>query len=362
MAMKNFNARFCQKIDTFENWVKNDPVLMSGELAIVNVPTAQDAISQVPAVLMKVGDGSKKFSELPWSSALAADVFPWAKAQNKPSYTAQEITGLEDFISGQIQDTDTQYQIVAAGTDGIQLQSKPKTGGDWQNVGEAVKITYTLVEGEENGTIKFNGVPVKVHGLGSAAFVDTSAFDLAGSKDAAIAEAKKAGTDAQAAVDVLAGADKGKSARTIANEELAAQLIPEGAQETMNTLAEIAAWIQAHPDDAAAMNRKIQAVETQLTGIGAESGAVKAYVDAAIAALKIGDYAKAADLAEAVGRIAAMEAKVPAWDAAETNAKAYTDTLEGKLKPVAKSGDVKDLTQTEGDYIVFNGGSSSTVI
>lgn len=51
--------------------------------------------------------------------------------------------------------------------------------------------------------------------------------------------------------------DADKSVRTIANEELAAQLIPEGAQESLDTLKEIADWIQSHPDDAAAMNSAI---------------------------------------------------------------------------------------------------------
>lgn len=58
-------------------------------------------------------------------------------------------------------------------------------------------------------------------------------------------------------VQTLIGNDSGKSVRTIANEELAAQLIPSGAQESLNTLQEIAAWIQSHPDDAAAMNADI---------------------------------------------------------------------------------------------------------
>lgn len=58
-------------------------------------------------------------------------------------------------------------------------------------------------------------------------------------------------------VQTLIGNDSGKSVRTIANEELAAQLIPSGAQESLDTLQEIAAWIQSHPGDAAAMNADI---------------------------------------------------------------------------------------------------------
>lgn len=170
----------------------------------------------------------------------------------------------------------------------------------------------------------------------------------ADAKDEAIAAAKKAGDDAQTAVDVLNGDDKGKSARAIAAEELAKQLIPENAKESLDTLAEIAAWIQAHPDDATAMNKAITDLAA-LVGIlpeDTESATVVAYIkeaiDAAIAALAIGDYAKAADLTAAVARIAALEAdththankdvldgmtaeKVAAWDAAEQNAKDYAD-------------------------------------
>ena len=69
------------------------------------------------------------------------------------------------------------------------------------------------------------------------------------------------GTNATA-IATLNGEDTGKSVRTIANEELAAQLIPSNAKEALDTLQEIAAWIQAHPDDASAMNGKITALQT----------------------------------------------------------------------------------------------------
>lgn len=36
--------------------------------------------------------------------------------------------------------------------------------------------TYTLAEGATNGTVKFNGTEVKVHGLGSAAYTEASAY------------------------------------------------------------------------------------------------------------------------------------------------------------------------------------------
>lgn len=106
-------------------------------------------------------------------------------------------------------------------------------------------------------------------------------------------------------IAILVDEDTNKSVRAIANEELAKQLITEDAKESLDTLAEIAAWIQAHPNDASAMNEAIAALQAKLAGI---DGTVKAYVDATIEALKIGDYAKAADLAAAITRIAAIEA------------------------------------------------------
>lgn len=95
-------------------------------------------------------------------------------------------------------------------------------------------------------------------------------------------------------VTTLIGSDTGKSARTIANEELAAQLIPANANEARDTLAEIAAWIQAHPGDAAAMNTALTAVQNKLelgtytdgNNNTVEYATVKAYVEAMMATVQ----------------------------------------------------------------------------
>ena len=180
MANTTLNTRIQLKYDTYANWTTNNPVLLSGEIAVVVVPASSGAVPNEPTVLFKVGDGSAKFNALQWVAAPAADVYSWAKASTKPTYQASEIQGLQEYISGQIQDTDTQYQIIASGTNGIQLQSRPKTGGEWSNVGSPITITYTLVEGATNGTVSFNGTEVAVHGLGSAAYTDADAYDAAG--------------------------------------------------------------------------------------------------------------------------------------------------------------------------------------
>lgn len=51
--------------------------------------------------------------------------------------------------------------------------------------------------------------------------------------------------------------DKNKSIRVIAAEEIAEQLIPDDAQESLDTLQEISNWIQQHPGDVAEMNKNI---------------------------------------------------------------------------------------------------------
>ena len=115
-------------------------------------------------------------------------------------------------------------------------------------------------------------------------------------------------------VATLVGEDVNKSVREIANEELAAQLIGENAKESLDTLEEIAAWIQSHPDDAAAMNKAIEDLEKLVGTLPEDTGATSVvnYIDVVIEALNIGDYAKAADLTAAVGRIAQNETDIAA--------------------------------------------------
>nr|DAF55383.1 MAG TPA: hyaluronidase [virus sp. ctoC338] len=222
MANKTFNTRICLKNDTYANWIANDPIPLKGEVCVVVIPAETGAVQGEPVTLFKVGDGTKKFSQLDFIGAKAADVYSWAKAVTKPEYTANEIKGLADYISGEIQDTDTQYKLEADADDAhkFYLYSKP-LNGSWNSTPVSTitipETVYTLVEGTANGTVKFNGTDVKVHGLGSAAYTDADAYDAKGDadaalvsakayadgKDAAIAAAKKAGDDAQSSVDAL---------------------------------------------------------------------------------------------------------------------------------------------------------------
>ena len=116
-------------------------------------------------------------------------------------------------------------------------------------------------------------------------------------------------TTAEGKLNTLIGADAGKSARAISAEEVAK--IVAGADESFDTLKEIADWISTHKSDATAMNSAIVKLEGILAGIGGdgEKATVVAYVTDAIAALNIGDYAKAADLTALAARVTALEGK-----------------------------------------------------
>ena len=343
MANKTFNTRICMKNDTYAQWVEKNPVLLKGEIAVVVIPADTGAVQGEPVTLFKVGDGTKKFSQLDFIGAKAADVYEWAKASTKPTYAATEISGLSDYISGKVQDTDTQYKIEADSGNArkFYLYSKP-LNGSWGSTPvstiEIPETVYTLATGSANGTVSFNGSDVAVKGLGSAAYTNANAYDAAGSaktaednakahadgKDAAIAAAKKAGEDAQADVNALADKvgtvpesktvvqmiadaqaaatydDTALNGRVTATETAINTLNGTGAgsvkkqvadavagivadaPEAYDTLKEISDWISTHASDASAMNSQINTNKTAIATLNGDgAGSVsKAVADA----------------------------------------------------------------------------------
>lgn len=80
----------------------------------------------------------------------------------------------------------------------------------------------------------------------------------------------------------------------------------------IDTLEEIAAWIAAHPEDVAEMNKNIEAnanaIDVLETLVGSES--VADQIANALASSDLSQYAKATDLAAAINRIAANETAI----------------------------------------------------
>lgn len=99
MAEKIFDGRLILDRRTHQEWTEADPIAKFGEIMVVEVPLDSSAVEQEPCFLLKVGDGIRPYSQLNWFSGLAADVYDWAKAENKPTYTASEISDIETYLA-----------------------------------------------------------------------------------------------------------------------------------------------------------------------------------------------------------------------------------------------------------------------
>lgn len=132
----------------------------------------------------------------------------------------------------------------------------------------------------------------QIGGLGTLAGKSEVAYDDLAAALKALIDGKADGT----VVATLVGEDSGKSVRAISAEEVAK--IVAGADESYNTLKEIADWIMSDSTGAAKMANDITRLDAILDGIGGEGeqATVVAYVEAMIAALGIADYAKTADV------------------------------------------------------------------
>lgn len=148
----------------------------------------------------------------------------------------------------------------------------------WESYNGDMSLSWTDASNLLN--VKFGGVEKSITISG---FADATAFsnlqtEVTNHKSAystKVAALEAADSALSTRIDGLVGEkntdgtfkDAGKSIRTIANEELARQLLEGGedggkAQESFETLKELADWLEQHPDDVATMNSKISDLET----------------------------------------------------------------------------------------------------
>lgn len=116
---------------------------------------------------------------------------------------------------------------------------------------------------ELDGKIKTNSDAITILNgedtvVGSVKKAVKDASDALNVKIQANADAIQAHKDAvDEKVTTLVGEDANKSVRTIANEELAAQLLTGKADADFKTLKELAAWLEDHPEEVTAINASI---------------------------------------------------------------------------------------------------------
>lgn len=313
---KILNTRIQLKYDSYANWTSNNPALKSGEVAIAYLTTAGavkpgDGDTQHP-VLFKVGPGN--FNDLPWASALAADVHSWAKKTESEFITwVKDLVSIEDIdtyskaeIDGKFTANSTADQKYAkeyadslaknydaAGTaqgliEGLDVTDTAVTGQYVSAVSEvdgkvvvsrADLPTYTLATGSANGTVAFNGADVAVKGLGSAAYTDAKDYEKSGEAAKVSASLENYKTTNDAAVAAAAakgqqGIDDAATALAKANEK--------------TTMAEVEAKDYATKAEAQAMaNSKDAAIKAAQDA----ADAAQADIDAFMAAAETGDAA-----------------------------------------------------------------------
>lgn len=140
--------------------IKDTYIPLKGEVCICEIPQGNANATTAPTILFKVGDGTSTWGQLKWASALAADVYDWAK---KPQ---------AEFIT-------------------------------WVNTVVEHPAAPVITTGNENGTIAVDGADVAVKGLGSAAYTNADAYATSAENGA-----KQAAADAQKTIDDYAVAHK----------------------------------------------------------------------------------------------------------------------------------------------------------
>lgn len=129
------------------------------------------------------------------------------------------------------------------------------------------------------------------------------------------------------AIGVLKGTGEGSVAKAVSDaiDAFATKATDNG---TIDTFKELVNWVAKHPEVVNGLTGDINKLKAILKGFGTAEGQspeVKAYIDGAIKALKIGDYAKATDLTALAGRVSVVEklpaANITAEDIAKWNAK-----------------------------------------
>ena len=411
--MANLNVRIYNKFDTYENWMKSTLVLGAGEIAIASIPSGDNTGLTPPAIGVKVGDGSKTFSQLSWIQATAGDVYSWAKAATKPEYAASEITGLAEFISGEIQDSNTEYSFSLAENYKLKIQKKDIGGeyADYQTIdltsafaAKADKVTGAtagnfagldsngnltdsgkkaadfataaqgaladsalqkadITTGSANGTIAVEGADVAVKGLGSAAFTESSAYATAGHNHDS-AYAAKAATEAHISnADIhVTTDDKSKwntaSTKASANES-AISAIKDGT--TIDSFADVETALagkQAAGDYATKTEAQGYADAKDSAIAAAKKAGDDAQADVDALETYVGTFTAVGDETTVVGYVDAKIAAIPAQtdysvtvaeSTPEGYAKSYTFTQCGST--IATINIPKDMVVSSGSVV-----------
>lgn len=395
MANRTLNTRIKLRYASYAEWQASTVQLLPGEVAVCYIGANNEEIKNTaPTVLFKVGDGEHTFKDLQWASARAADVYDWAKEPNRPEYSKADVglgnvRNVEQYSKGEVDDlvsdirsdlqvdTNTTYEFDLTKTNEITIYSKEK-GADRVKVG-TFAVSFADLESSINDAIgginsQISGINTKISGIeGNISTLDSNKANksdvetaLNGKVDTSTYNTKVGelntaiGNVSQALEDYKTEADGLYMTQTEVDARIDKIITDAVDGDTLTSLTALVQYINEHGGEAAEMAEAIEALEGKLSGI---DGTVAKYVSDAIDALKIGDYAKASDLADLAARVLALEQKPAAgilasditkWNNAQANAeataKAYTDAEVVKVNNAAST--LKGRVDTiEGDYL-----------
>ena len=113
MAEKTYDARVKWKRDTSANWTSNDPVLLNGEIIIVDTSAGDTRF--------KIGDGTKKYSQLPFEDEVVRSLISGkvdkvsGKELSSNDYTDAEKSKLSGIAAGANKYTHPSYTSRSSG-------------------------------------------------------------------------------------------------------------------------------------------------------------------------------------------------------------------------------------------------------
>lgn len=122
-------TRISLKYDSLANWESKNPLLLTGEVAIAYLASSQTTVTPnngTHPVMFKVGPGN--FNDLPWTSALAADVYAWAKAKEVMLDETNEKLQFKNASGTVIKEVDLSYFASDAGLEALAAEVEALSG------------------------------------------------------------------------------------------------------------------------------------------------------------------------------------------------------------------------------------------
>ena len=200
---KILNTRILMKTDTLENWNNSTLGLKKGELAFATVAaTAGNGLAE-PVVMVKIGeDGVKTFKDLPWNFyAKASDVIAEAKSADTLETFVKNVIANAGIASDETMQALAERVTAAEGEiDTLQTEMDAVEAKAAAN-----ETTIAALQGKVGDESVIDQITAEIAKLNLA---DTYAAKVHGHEmtevnglSDAIAAAKKAGTDANAALE-----------------------------------------------------------------------------------------------------------------------------------------------------------------